>query len=128
VNALAQSAVTASVVACVIGAVIVSLVVLRYGFTSPLDEPSARTVRRVVLTRLGHTVAAVCLAVSAVLGILVLASPPASSVPPPAAAPTVVELRALDARVSAVEAALQRVDTGIATVLNRLEQLERQGR
>ncbi|MGH7278087.1 MAG: hypothetical protein ACREJG_05310 [Candidatus Rokuibacteriota bacterium] len=125
-NALAQSALTASVVASVIGGVVLALVVLRYGWPSPLDEPSARTMRRVLLTRLGHTMAAVCFAVSAGLGILVLVAGSAPRVEIPGAAPRrVEEVRALDARVSAVEAALQRVDGGITTVLTRLEQLER---
>jgi hypothetical protein len=127
VNALAHYSLTASIIASVIGAVVLSLVVVRFGFTSPFDAQSAITVRRVLLTRLGHAVAAVCLAISAVLGILALSAnrPVRAGTPPAVAARGAEDPAALDARVTALETALERVNGGITAVLTRLDQLER---
>lgn len=126
---LAHYTLMGNVVACVIGAVVLAFVAYRYGFASPLDEPSAISVRRVVFSRLAHAVAAACFAIAAMLGIMTLwiaTSAPAAPGPSlPSGARTAEELlRDVDERLQATQRAMAEVDRNIDKVLSRLEKLE----
>ena len=125
---LAHYTLMANVVACVVGALVLAIVAYRYGFASPLDEPSEIAVRRVVFSRLAHAVAAACFAVAAMLGIMTLWIATTSAVrpaPPSGARTTEEMLRDVDERLQATQRAMADVDRNIDKVLSRLEKLER---
>lgn len=124
-EALARShggALAAIIVLSALGALVMCLLVLRFGFPAPGDEPAEQGPRRLLLTRLGHAFAAACFAVSAMLAVVVLAerAPARAAVAPPPdplAARTADRVRALEAtldtlarRVDAAEAAAARAD------------------
>jgi hypothetical protein len=125
---LAHYTLMGNVVACVIGALVLAIVAYRYGFASPLDEPSKISVRRVVFSRLAHAVAAACFAIAAMLGIMTLwiaTSVPVRPASPPSGARTAEELlRDVDERLRATQRAMAEVDRNIDRVLSRLEKLE----
>lgn len=126
---LAHYTLMGNVVACVFGALVLAIVAYRYGFASPLDEPSEISIRRVVFSRLAHAVAAACFAVAAMLGIMTLwitTSAPSGPAPsPPSGARTAEELlRDVDERLQATQRAMAEVDRNIDKVLSRLEKLE----
>jgi len=125
---LAHYTLMGNVVACVIGALVLAIVAYRYGFASPLDEPSEISIRRVVLSRLAHAVAAACFAIAAMLGIMTLwivTSASARPAPLPSGARTAEEvLRDVDERLRATQRAMAEVDRNIDKVLSRLEKLE----
>jgi hypothetical protein len=125
---LAHYTLMGNVVACVIGALVLAIVAYRYGFASPLDEPSEISVRRVVLSRLAHAVAAACFAIAAMLGIMTLwivTSASARPAPLPSGLRTAEEvLRDVDERLRATQRAMAEVDRNIDKVLSRLEKLE----
>ena len=119
-NALARYALTASVVASAVGGVVLCLLVLKYGLAPPEeDEPINTAHRRFFMTRLGHAVAAACLATSVVLTVLALAlganRPPDGAAPPPAL--NQEELRGLEGRLEAVEEAVRRIGRSIDAAL-----------
>jgi hypothetical protein len=125
---LAHYTLMGNVVACVIGALVLAIVAYRYGFASPLDEPSEISVRRVVFSRLAHAVAAACFAIAAMLGIMTLwiaTSAATRPVSQPSGARTAEEvLRDVDERLRATQRAMAEVDRNIDKVLARLEKLE----
>jgi hypothetical protein len=130
---LAQYTLMGNVIACVIGAVVLAIVAYRYGFASPLDEPSAVSVRRVVASRLAHAVAAACFAIAAMLGIMTLwlataALPRTTEVPPSGARTSQEVLRDVEERIRATQAAMADIDRNIDKVLARLDKLERSRR
>jgi len=129
---LAQYTLLGNVVACVFGAIVLAVVAYRYGFASPLDEPSAISVRRVVASRLAHAVAAACFAFAAMLGLMTLwlatAAPPTSDPPPSGARTSQEVLRDLEEQVRATQAAMAAIDRNIDKVLARLDRLERSRR
>jgi hypothetical protein len=119
-NAVARYALTASVVASAVGGVVLCLLVLKYGLSPPEeDEPINISHRRFFMTRLGHAVAAACLATSAVLTVLALAvganRAPEAAGPPPAL--NQEELRGLEGRLAAVEEAVRRIGRSIDAAL-----------
>ena len=126
-NQLAQYALWASILVSVIGAVGLALVVVRYGFISPFDH-SDDVVRRVLLTRISHALAAVCLTVTAILGALTLFTlrppAPAESAASEADVSFVGDILALDRRVKTIETSLRDIDTNLGKVLSRLQDLE----
>jgi len=95
--------VPAALVACILvsalGALVMCLLVLRYGFTPVGDTEPARANRQLLATRLGHAVAGVCFAATAILAAVVVGQPA-----PPVAAP----VPAPDPRTAAQLAALGR--------------------
>lgn len=124
---LAHYTLMGNVVACVIGALVLAIVAYRFGFASPLDEPSEISVRRVVFSRLAHAVAAACFAIAAMLGIMTLwiaSSAPARPALPSGARTAEELLRDVDERLRATQRAMAEVDRNIDKVLSRLEKLE----
>ena len=85
------------ILASALGALVMCLLVLRYGFIPILETNPARADRDLLVTRLGHAAAGVLFAASAILAVVYIARAP---VQPVAAAP--------DPRVLARLAALER--------------------
>jgi hypothetical protein len=130
---LAHYTLMGNVVACVLGALVLAIVAYRYGFASPLDEPSEMSVRRVVFSRLAHAVAAACFAIAAMLGVMTLwieTSAPArgGDLPASGARTTGEVLRDVDERLRATQGAMADIDRNIDKVLSRLEKLEQSRR
>jgi hypothetical protein len=122
-----QHALTGNVLACIVGALVMTVLILKYGIAPTADEPPERQLRRILLTRLAHTAALVCFAVAAILGLLVRAAPP----PPPAVPATSEEsearrdVKALDSRIGAIESTVQELSRNLTSVLSRLNELNR---
>jgi hypothetical protein len=129
---LAHYTLMGNVMACVMGALVLAVVAYRYGFSSPLDEPSETSVRRVVYSRLAHAVAAACFAIAAMLGIMTLwieTSGSARAAESPSGARTNDEvLREVEQRLRATQGAMADIDRNIDKVLSRLEKLEQSRR
>jgi hypothetical protein len=127
VSPMAQYALTGNIVASVIGAVVLCAVIVRYGFVSPLDEPDSM-IRRLLFTRLAHTLAAVCFAMAAGLGVLVYAlsshTPAAPAAASAAAPPARDDIMALDSRVGAIETTMRQIDGNLGKILDRLHDLD----
>jgi len=88
-HSMSQYALAASIFASVTGALVMCVLVFRYGFTVPAPSDEAgSTPTDVLVTRVGHAVAGVCSAATAVLAIvgLSLRSPERTPVPAPAVA------------------------------------------
>src|SRR5260370_28475598 len=85
------------ILASALGALVMCLLVLRYGFMPILETNPARADRDLLVTRFGHAFAGVCFATSAILAVVYIARAP---VQPVAATP--------DPRVMARLAALER--------------------
>jgi hypothetical protein len=117
------------IIASALGAFVLCLLVIRYGFTPADDEPLPVRHRRFFVTRLGHAAGAVCFAITASLGgvALSLASRTPAPVAPVARAPAVDigpleagqtrlahDLRSLDERIERAEAALAELRTASA--------------
>src|SRR5688572_28161888 len=107
---LAHYTLMGNVVACVFGALVLAIVAYRYGFASPLDEPSEISIRRVVFSRLAHAVAAACFAVAAMLGIMTLWITTSAPLPPSGARTAEELLRDVDERLQATQRAMAEVD------------------
>jgi hypothetical protein len=69
---LAHGALAAALVLSALGAVLVCLMVVLFGFTGPDDEPPVKTARRLMFTRIGHALATTCFAATAILIAMVL--------------------------------------------------------
>src|SRR5688572_25624835 len=113
--ALAPAALAAAVALSALGAVVLCILVVLYGFTPAGEEPPGSTARRLLVTRIGHAVAAVCFTATAILISVVLAQP-ARPAPTPAAP--------ADARVPALDARLRDQDARLAGTEARLKDLE----
>jgi hypothetical protein len=116
---LAYSALTAVIFTSALGALVMCLLVFKYGFTPDPDELPTAAVRRVFITRLGHAVAGTCFAAAAILAAVTLVD--LTSVAPPAGPShdrlvTDERLATLTTRVSAAEARLQRADERVRRV------------
>jgi hypothetical protein len=112
---LAHYALIACVVASGIGALIMCLLVLAYGF-NPAEEPRLDGGRRWLITRVGHAAAGACFAITAILALVVLAR---SSSAPPAVASPGAPVAALEARLDALAAGLSGVEARVARVESR---------
>jgi hypothetical protein len=126
---LAHYTLMGNVLACVIGALVLALVAYRYGFASPLDEPSETSVRRVVASRLAHAIAAACFAAGAMLGIMTLwlhtaASARAGMSGGSGARTTDERLRDVEEQLRATREGMVQIESNIDKVLVRLQQLE----
>ena len=117
-----------------LGAFVLCLLVIRYGFVQADDEPLPTRHRRFFVTRLGHAVGAVCFAITAGLAAVALtlgsrpALPFASDASAPGAAAVVDvaplqagqtrlahDMRALDERIERAEAVLAELRTAART-------------
>ena len=113
---LAHSALTALIFTSAAGALVMCLLVFKYGFAPSPDEPPSVSVRRVAITRLGHAVAGTCFAVTAILAAVTLADLASAAASAPAVLAeddrraTKSRLTALSSRLAAAESRLQRAD------------------
>lgn len=121
----AHGALVVSVIASALGALIMCLLVARYGLTPGVQEDADAAARRLIVTRLGHAFAGVCFAVTGVLG-LVTVTVQAREAPPP---PTVIvepdpsaeeRLQALLAEMESIAARLNQVSTRVDQVSTRV--------
>jgi hypothetical protein len=116
---LAYSALTAVIFTSAAGALVMCVLVFKYGFSPHPDELPSAAVRRVFITRLGHALAGTCFATSAILAAVTLAD--IAGIARPTAAPDDRvardhRLAALTSRVSVAESRLQRTDERVRRV------------
>jgi hypothetical protein len=119
---LAYSALTAVIFTSAAGALVMCLLVFKYGFAPSPDELPSVSMRRVFITRLGHAVAGTCFAATAILAAVTLADLAGVE----ASAPAILaaderraihsRLTALTSRVAAAESRLQRADERVRKV------------
>jgi hypothetical protein len=121
----------AIVVASALGALIVCLLVVRYGLATSSEADPEVAARNRVIVRVGHAAAAGCFAVTAMLGTVALVHQgraPAPTVPATverSLADLTTQARATEQRVAAMEATLARVDGRITARDTRLTDVER---
>jgi hypothetical protein len=119
---VALYALTGSILASAIGGIVLCSLIVRYGFAPPSpDEPVQLTHRRFFATRLTHAIAAVCFAATAVLSVVAVARLAGAGRQTPIA--TAEDVRALEARVAAIEDIVHTVDSALAGILQRLEEV-----
>ncbi|HEU4368908.1 MAG TPA: hypothetical protein VFV05_11865 [Methylomirabilota bacterium] len=114
--ALAPAALAVSVILSALAAVVLCVLVVLYGFTPAGEEPPGAAARRQLVTRLGHAVAAVCFAATAIVIAVILAQPPRPAAPPVAP---------VEARVPAPGTRLDAQESRLAQAEARLDDLER---
>jgi hypothetical protein len=113
--AFAPAALGVAVAVSAVGAVTLCALVVLYGFTSTADEvPDESAVRRLLVTRVGHAVAAACFTATTILITIVLVR--AQTSPPPVPVPD-PRLRGLSGQLSSQADRISRTET-------RLRQLE----
>jgi uncharacterized coiled-coil protein SlyX len=131
-----QSVLAAILVASGFGALVMCLLVLRYGFAAPPDDASQAR-RREVATRLGHAIAATCFAATAILAVVLMAHArrePGAPSPVPGDEPDGLEqvvgtrvsgvserLAALELRVDAMEAGVRPLDDRVSDTRAQLD-------
>ena len=114
-----QYALTGSVVASALGGITLSLLIVGYGFTSSEDETPDVARRRLFLIRIGHAAAAVCFAVTALLTVVALSSRSGG-----VDRSLSQDVRALEARIAAVETKVRDIGRSIDLVLERVDRTE----
>jgi hypothetical protein len=117
---LANTALAASIALSALGAVIVCLLTIFFGFTPEGEEPPGTATRRRLLTRVGHAVAAACFAGTAIMLAVVLAQA-ARAVSP---ATGDARVPALDAKLDAHVQRLHGVEERMKDSEQTLERLE----
>ena len=128
-QSISQVALAASIFASVMGALVMCVLVFRYGFTvpAPSDAEGGPTPTDVLMTRVGHAVAGVCFAATAVFAIVAL-SVRTSERPAPAAtavvAPTPATVVAATEPTSEMRAS--RVERDVEALQRRLDEAESQ--
>lgn len=120
-DVIARNVLLGSVVASSLGAIVMCILVFRYSFAPPSDEPSQARHQRIFVTRLGHAFASVCFATTAVLAIVGLALQPATNAERAQAS----DLHALTTRVGRVETIVRETSTAVTKMLDRVGGLER---
>src|SRR2546428_3474903 len=96
----------ACILASALGALVMCLLVLRYGFTPVSDTDRERADHQLLVTRLGHATAGVCFLTTAILATVVLVTTPPQPVHTVVAEP--------DPRMTERLAALERERQGPA--------------
>jgi hypothetical protein len=119
---ISHYALTASVIASAIGGVVLCLLLFLYGAVPPDEEPRGVARRRTLVTRLGHTLAAACFAVTAVLALVVVAREAGAGRPAGESQRLAEDVHALEVRVAAVESVVQRVAASLDLLVRRVEQ------
>jgi len=126
-QSISQFALAASIFTSVAGALVMCVLVFRYGFTipAPSDAEAGPTPTDVLMTRAGHAVAGTCFAATAVLAILALslraperAAPSATAVVAPAPVPEVAPAE------PGAEARASRLDSDLGALQVRLAEAE----
>jgi hypothetical protein len=110
----AHTALVVSIIASVLGALVMCLLVARYGLRPATGQD---TERGLLATRFGHALAGVCFAATGILSLVILFAPTGEPRPTSEAAMSVEPDRAAEARLQALTSELK----GIAT---RLEEAE----
>ncbi|HEV8581367.1 MAG TPA: hypothetical protein VGX68_20060 [Thermoanaerobaculia bacterium] len=115
---LAHVALPAIILTSALGALVMCLLVFKYGFP-PAWEATRRTApgeadQRLVVTRLGHATAGVCFAVTAMLAVVALAQQSRASVPAPASARADAEIDRLWSDVRVLDERVGRTESRVA--------------
>jgi hypothetical protein len=110
----AHTALVVSIAASAVGALVMCLLVARYGLVSSSEEDRGRAL---LVTRFGHALAGVCFAATGILAVVALISPTRE----PRAAPTTVVKLEPD---RAAEARLQALATDVKALAERIDQAE----
>jgi len=128
--AYAPAALGLAVALSAIGAVALCVLIMLYGFTPAGEEPPGETSRRLLATRIGHALAAVCFAGTATLITIVLvrtiASAPAVPVAVPAA--TAAPATVVDERIPDLGAKISGQEMRLSEAEARMQRLEREVR
>jgi hypothetical protein len=112
--ASAHTALVISIVASTLGALVMCLLVARYGLTTDSAEDAGRGL---VVTRFGHALAGVCFAATGILALVALVSPTRAPRPAPATVVKIEPDRAAEGRLQSLAAEVKAITT-------RLEQAE----
>ena len=112
--ASAHTALVVSIVASALGALVMCLLVARYGLTADSAEDAGRGL---LFTRFGHAFAGVCFAATGILALVALVSPTREPHPAPATVVKIEPDRAAEARLQSLAAEVKAITT-------RLEQAE----
>ena len=110
----AHTALVVSIVASAVGALVMCLLVARYGLTSASSEEGERGL---LVTRFGHALAGVCFAATGILAVVALVAPARESRTEPTTIVKVEPDRAAEAR-------LQALSAEVKAMAARLEQAE----
>jgi hypothetical protein len=124
VDDLTRYSLTGATIASTLGGVVLCALILKYGLAPPEEAeypPLAR--RRVMLVHVGHAIAAVCFAATALLVVVALSVAPAarSAADSPAVRRLEHDVRALDDRLGGVEDVLGRVGSAVDDLAARLD-------
>jgi hypothetical protein len=111
------------IVASALGALVMCLLVLACGFPTGEARPEApgEPSRRLLLTRLGHALAATCFAIVAMLAVVALSRPFRAALPPPEAGPGRAEVETLRRQVAALRARLNRAEGRLSATQSRAD-------
>jgi hypothetical protein len=117
--AFAPAALGVAVAVSAVGAVALCILVVLYGFTPTGDEASDETAaRRLLVTRVGHALGAVCFTATTILIAVVLAraqmSPPSMPAPDPRVPRLNAQITEQADRLSRTETRLQRLENAAA--------------
>jgi hypothetical protein len=124
VEDLGRYALIACIVTSALGGVVISVLVFRYGLAPPEpDEPLPVVHRRLFASHLGHALATVAFALTALLAAVALLADPG----PPVidAEQRQVEAQAVSQRLDAVEDMVRRMTETLDQTVDRFEQLDR---
>jgi hypothetical protein len=110
----AHTALVVSIVASALGALVMCLLVARYGLTPTSGEDGERGL---LVTRFGHALAGVCFAATGILALVALVAPTREPRPAPTTVVKIEPDRAAEARLQALAAEVKAITT-------RLEQAE----
>jgi hypothetical protein len=129
-----HGALVAALLLSALGAVVVCLIVVLFGFTGPEDEPPLTTARRLMYTRIGHALATTCFAATAILITMVLVRvmrpvTPAVvqdvRIPQDARIPQLgARIDAQASRVAAIETRAETANAGLTRAETRLNDVE----
>jgi hypothetical protein len=127
-----HGALVAALLLSALGAVVVCLLVVFYGFTGPEDEPPLTTARRQMYIRIGHALATTCFAGTAILIGMVLVRavrPVTAPVVQDARIPqtAMAGLTRAETRLNNVEEALRRLTDEGQRTEHRVGRLEQAG-
>ena len=107
-----------SIVASVLGALVMCLLVARYGLTPAAEEDRGATARRLMITRLGHAFSGVCFVATGVLALVAIGRQAPAA--PPAPPTVVVRLDpAAEQRLHAIVADMQSIASRLDQVSDR---------
>jgi hypothetical protein len=116
VSALIRYALPGIIVLSALGALLMSLLVVRYGFPTG-DEDPGESNRRLLVTRVGHALAGVCFAAAAILAVVAVPA----RVPAPAA-PDTADAGAVARLAEDVRRIEDRLNRELATIEERLSE------